>query len=131
MSSLVAKGNTIHVPAQFLGGDQGKKITVSWSQNLKSRSAEFWICKYTVKSGGKRTIPHTALLAMLIRHSGSSSGVIFVQANKLDEFKAKKTAGEEFTLEIDDSFQYGQDKALTKRFLVYHDKGNKPYQVRP
>lgn len=53
MSSLVAKGNTIHVPTHFLGGDQGQKVTVNWSQNLQSRNADYWICKYTVKSGGE------------------------------------------------------------------------------
>lgn len=53
MSSLVAKGSTIHVPAQYLGGDQGKKVTVAWSQTLKSRKEDYWICKYTVTSGGE------------------------------------------------------------------------------
>ena len=53
MASLVAKGNTIYVPVQFLGGNEGKKINVSWKQSLKSRSEDYWICKYTVKSGGE------------------------------------------------------------------------------
>jgi hypothetical protein len=53
MSSLVAKGSTIHVPAEFLGGEKGKKITVTWSQSLRSRTAEYWICKYSVESGGQ------------------------------------------------------------------------------
>lgn len=60
---------------------------------------------------------------------GSATGVIYVQASKLDEFKSKKKTGEDITVEVDGNFQYGQNKDQTKRFLVYHDKGNKPFQV--
>lgn len=65
----------------------------------------------------------------LLMSIGDAVGVIYVEANKLDEFKAKKTSGDDFTLVVDDSFQYGQNKEQTKRFLVFHDKEHKPYQV--
>ncbi|KAJ3545018.1 hypothetical protein NM208_g2717 [Fusarium decemcellulare] len=111
MATLVTKGNTIRVPAQSLGGDNAKKVTVSWKQNFWSRTEDYWICTYTIIGGG------------------TGEGVIFVQANKADEFKAK-SSGDDITVIVDDKFQYGQNKELTKRFLVYHDKEHKPYQHR-
>lgn len=59
----------------------------------------------------------------------AEENLIFVQASKLDEFKNKKTDGDNLTFKVDDNFQYGQKKGGAKRFLVYHDKSNKPYQV--
>jgi len=46
----VNKGNTILVPAESLGGEERKKITVSWSQWLGTRSQEYYVCNYTVAS---------------------------------------------------------------------------------
>lgn len=60
---------------------------------------------------------------------GNTESVIFVQKSYLDTLKDKKVSGEDFTMIVDDSFQYGQDKNKTKRWLVYHDKNNKAYQV--
>ncbi|MCJ1264292.1 hypothetical protein MMC22_004163 [Lobaria immixta] len=110
----IEKGNTFYVPADYLGGDQGRKVTIEWSQMMKSRSEDYYLSKYTNKTS----------------NNGGETGIIFVQASKLAEFKNKKIDGDEFTFKIDDSFQYGQKKDGTDRFLVYHDKNNKPYQHR-
>ncbi|KAI4660678.1 uncharacterized protein J4E78_005383 [Alternaria triticimaculans] len=80
--------------------------------NWFNRTEKYKLCKFTVKSGG------------------DAKGLIYVQANKVAEFKSKKTGGEDFTLMVDESFQYGQDKDQTKRFLVFHDTDNRPYQHR-
>ncbi|KAK5047537.1 hypothetical protein LTR84_006634 [Exophiala bonariae] len=109
MSSVVGRGDSIYIAAQSLGD---KKIKVSWSQNLGQKSADYYAAKYTVKNGG------------------GAEGVIFIQVSKLDELKAKKTSGDDLTVTIDDSFQYGQNKEKDKRFLVFHDKNNKLYQHR-
>jgi len=57
-------------------------------------------------------------------------GVLFIQTSYLQQFK-NKAAGdkEKFTITVDDSFQYGQKKGGTGRWLIYHNKDNKPYQV--
>jgi len=52
MPYLVQKGNTIHIPAEFLGGEKSSTITVNWSQRLSSRQQDYYVCNYTVKSGG-------------------------------------------------------------------------------
>lgn len=53
--------------------------------------------------------------------------MIFVQKSYLDSFKGK-LSGNTFT--VDDSFQYGQkDKSGAGRWLAYHDKSQKAYQV--
>ncbi len=128
----IEKGNTFYVPADYLGGAQGKKVTVKWSQMMKSRSEDYWICKYTNKTANScksktlrpltQTQPMTGFLA--------EEDIIFVQASKLDELKNKKIDGDNLTFKVDDSFQYGQKKDGSKRFLVYHDKNNKPFQVK-
>jgi len=48
--TLVNKGFTLHVPAESLGGEKSKKITVSWSQWLGTRSQEYYVCNYTITS---------------------------------------------------------------------------------
>lgn len=53
MSSPVQKNDTIFVPAEKLGGTGDNKVTVVWSESLKERSAEYWVCKYTVTSGSE------------------------------------------------------------------------------
>lgn len=52
-----------------------------------------------------------------------------MQADKVDEFKSKATGGEDLTVTVDDAFEYGQDRRETKRFLVFHNPDNRPYQV--
>ncbi|KAF1933020.1 uncharacterized protein M421DRAFT_89316 [Didymella exigua CBS 183.55] len=104
---LINKGNTIHVSASSI---QDQRVTIKWSQSLKSRSEDYYVASYNVPGS-------------------DAQGAIFVQASKLDEFK-NKNKGDSITVDVDGSFQYGQDKAQTRRFLVYHDKNNKQYQHR-
>ena len=59
----------------------------------------------------------------------AEESLIFVQTSRLDEFKNKKIDGDDSTFNVDDSFQYGQNKDGSRRFLVYNDKYNKPLQV--
>jgi len=61
--------------------------------------------------------------------TGDEQGVIFISTSYLDSFKAKKVAGEDFTIVVDDSFQYGQNKEKTARWLAYHDKSMNAFQV--
>ncbi|RYO58844.1 hypothetical protein AA0116_g7223 [Alternaria tenuissima] len=103
MYSVVEKGNTIRIPAESLGGEKSEKITTSLLD----------CCLHA----------NELLL-------GNSEGVIYIQTDKLDEFKSKKTGGDDFSVTVDQSFQYGQDNAKTKRFLVFHNKDNKPFQHR-
>lgn len=62
----------------------------------------------------------------LTSYSGEIQGAIFIQVSKVDGFKSKNK-GNSGTVEVDGSFQQGQDKAQIGRFLVCHDKGNKQY----
>jgi hypothetical protein len=68
---------------------------------------------------------------ILINLPGNVTGAIFIQASKINDFKAKSQGGDSVTVLVDDSFQYGQKTRdpVTGRFLVFHDKGNKLYQV--
>ena len=55
--------------------------------------------------------------------------MIFVENSKVEAYKSRRIDGDDVTVVVDGSFQYGQNKEQTKRFLVYHDQNNKPYQV--
>ncbi|KAF7535381.1 hypothetical protein G7054_g5440 [Neopestalotiopsis clavispora] len=106
----VEKGNKVFILAESLS-EAGQKVTIKWSQSFKDRSEEYYVTKYTNKSG-------------------SGEDLVFVQASKVNELAAKSQGDEKFTFVIDDSWQYGQQKDGSKRFLVYHDKNNKQYQHR-
>lgn len=61
--------------------------------------------------------------------TGDEESLIFIQKSYLDALKNKKAPGDDLTVIVDDSFQYGQNKEKTKRWLAFHDKNHKPYQV--
>lgn len=54
---------------------------------------------------------------------------IFIFDKFSDQVKNKCKAGL-CRLKVDSAFQYGQNKENTVRFLVLHNKSNKPYQHR-
>ena len=59
-----------------------------------------------------------------------NSGLLYIQKNMLDAFKAKQVAGQkEITFKVDDGFQYGQDRSQKNRWIAFHDKSQKMYQV--
>lgn len=58
---------------------------------------------------------------------GPESSMIFIQKSYLDNFKGKLSGN---TFSVDDGFQYGQKNAQGEgRWLAYHDKSQKAYQV--
>ncbi|KAH7137022.1 hypothetical protein B0J13DRAFT_625619 [Dactylonectria estremocensis] len=109
MPLLVGIGDAIYVDARSF---DNKVVNVTWKQDYGELSENYIPMKYRVTSGG------------------SSEGSIFIQANKLPDFRRKHNGGTYVTVIVDSQFQYGQDKDHIKRFLVYHDKGHRPYQHR-
>lgn len=93
--------------------------TIKWQQDLGSRQAPYTVVPYTVKDK-------------------QAAGSLFIQSSLADQFfeKCQKDDSENplvsggYKIEVDDAFQYGQNNEQTLRFLVYHDKSNKPYQHR-
>jgi len=58
--------------------------------------------------------------------------IVFIQQDLAQNLLAgcEGAASTTCTVTVNSDFQYGQDKEQTIRFLVYHDKSNKPYQHR-
>ncbi|KAF4954276.1 hypothetical protein FSARC_12186 [Fusarium sarcochroum] len=106
---VVEKGNKIYIPADKLTATE---VKVEWSQNLSSRSEQYYSVPFFNKD------------------QGNEQSLIFIQKSYLEALKNKKAPGDELTVVVDDSFQYGQNKEKTKRWLAYHDKNNKAYQWR-
>jgi hypothetical protein len=50
----VEKGNKVFILAESLS-EAGQKVTIKWSQSFKDRSEEYYVTKYTNKSGSRLT----------------------------------------------------------------------------
>ncbi|EQB52559.1 hypothetical protein CGLO_07810 [Colletotrichum gloeosporioides Cg-14] len=124
---VVEKGNRIHVPASEI---TNKKVTVEWQQSLKMHSQDYYSVPFFNKD------------------KGDEQSVLFIQTSYLDSFKNKNirssagwfsylfsffsrsTDDGDYTVIVDDSFQYGQNSDQTSRWLAYHDKGITAFQWR-
>ncbi|KAF5000371.1 hypothetical protein FGRMN_1839 [Fusarium graminum] len=116
--ALVTKGDVIQFSDMVRSATDKTvdpvRITITWQQNLRTRSEAYISCTYSVISSGKR-------------------GQLFIQASKLGDLWDKRDQkGDKnwITVQVGDAFQYGQNEDRTDRFLVYHDKSNRPYQRR-
>ncbi|MGB3514374.1 MAG: hypothetical protein WBA93_35215 [Microcoleaceae cyanobacterium] len=93
--------------------------TIKWQQDLGSRQEEYIVVPYSVKDK-------------------TASGSLFIQLGLADSFFDNCKEDEStnplvsggYKIQVDNDFQYGQNNEKTLRFLVYHDKSNKPYQHR-
>ncbi|OAL06434.1 hypothetical protein IQ06DRAFT_288370 [Phaeosphaeriaceae sp. SRC1lsM3a] len=103
-SSIVEKGDSITTDI----AEKHLKVTIEWSQSLHKKEETYF--------SGTFKLPQ----------KGGKSAAIFVQEEKLEEFKALATSG---TWTVNEVFQFGQAKDRSVRWLVYHDKEHKPYQV--
>ena len=130
---VVEKGDKIFVPTNQLTSTE---ITVQWNQNLSSKSQQYYSVPFFNKDKGNdsRHEAKTAPLAFnftddTVPSQGDEQSILFIQKDYVDSFKGKKTGGDDFTVIVDDSFQYGQNQQKTQRWLAYHDKSMKAYQV--
>ncbi|THV05865.1 hypothetical protein K435DRAFT_849612 [Dendrothele bispora CBS 962.96] len=95
--------------------DNKREITVTWSQNLSSKSEA-----------------HYAIPAKNTSRDNADVN-FFVQKNWLDNELSKFATvdGNTARVTITDKFQYGQKNDQGEfRFVVYHDTSRKPYQHR-
>lgn len=65
-----------------------------------------------------------------IKSDTPSLVMLFIAKPLVEIIKTTNCDESKCEIMIDDRFQYGQNKEKTMRFLVLHDKSNKPYQHR-
>ncbi|KAL4724255.1 hypothetical protein ACLX1H_008868 [Fusarium chlamydosporum] len=106
---VVEKGNKIFIPADQLTATE---VKVGWSKNFSNYSEQYY------------TVP------FFNKDQSNEESVIFIQKSYLDALNNKKAPGDDLTVIVDDSFQYGQNKEKTKRWLAFHNKNNEAYQWR-
>jgi hypothetical protein len=114
MAQIVEKGDWIK-----FNPDSKKEETIKWQQDLGSRQEQYIALAYSVKDK-------------------EASGSLFIQLGVADSFFQKCQKDESsnplvnggYKIQVDEAFQYGQNNEKTLRFLVYHNKANKPYQHR-
>ncbi|KAJ4246064.1 hypothetical protein NW762_013809 [Fusarium torreyae] len=106
---VVEKGNKIFIPADQLTATE---VKVEWQQSFSQHSEQYY------------TVP------FFNKDQGNEESVIFIQKSYLEALKGKKAPGDDLTVIVDDSFQYGQNKEKTKRWLAFHNKKNEAYQWR-
>lgn len=110
---LVQKGDKISFSQDALKTTDNV-VSIEWVQDLatKSMKADYRVVDAVIDGAGV-------------------SVTLFVENSFTDSLEKKCTLEEsKYTVVVDSDFQYGQDKEKTSRFLVYHNKKNKPYQHR-
>ncbi|KAM0297365.1 hypothetical protein ACHAPM_009898, partial [Fusarium culmorum] len=88
------------------------EVKVEWSKNLTNYSEQYYTVPFFNKDNSKE------------------ESVIFIQKSYLEALKSKRAPGDDLTIIVDDSFQYGQNKEKTKRWLAFHNKKNEAYHWR-
>ncbi|KAF4444951.1 hypothetical protein FACUT_288 [Fusarium acutatum] len=106
---VVETGHKIFIPADQLTTTE---VKVEWQQSFRAKSAQYYAVPF------------------FNRDQDNEESVIFIQTTYVDSLKSKKVDGDELMVIVDSSFQYGQNKEKTKRWLVYHDRMNNAYQWR-
>jgi hypothetical protein len=110
---LVQKGDKITFSQDALKTTDNV-VSIEWSQDFatKSMKADYRVVDAVIDGAGV-------------------SVTLFVETSLTDSLEKKCTLEEsKYTVVVDSDFQYGQDQEQTVRFLVYHNKKNKPYQHR-
>lgn len=111
-AGLVDSGNKISFLKSELTSPDNM-VTINWSQSSQKKTANY-AAVAAVNKSSKDVFP------------------LFVQKERIDKLLAQSEcdAGGDCVAQVSNDFQYGQDKKKTERFLVYHNKLNKPYQHR-
>ncbi|MCC5605387.1 hypothetical protein LC612_00880 [Nostoc sp. CHAB 5834] len=112
--SLVEKGDAITFRTSALR-DPNNVVKIEWQQDFRNRNQDY------VETAVTYTVDSQDAFAPL-----------FVQKNLVDELleECEDKTAKKCMVKVNNDFQYGQDRDKTSRFLVYHDRGNKPYQHR-
>ncbi|KAG9119788.1 hypothetical protein FRC07_005024 [Ceratobasidium sp. 392] len=119
---VVQSGDVLLVPSELKSYSFGNRKTIKWKQNLLERSAEYY--SFTVVNASQK----------------GQDVIFFIQKEWWDNDStsddhiskiATRNAKGEYEFKIDAKSQYGQADATGKnRWVVYHDKGRKPFQHR-
>lgn len=112
-AAVVQCGDTIYYQPSELT-NQGNIINVEWQQSFQQRGADY-VEIAAVDKDNKAFFP------------------LFVEKSKMPEFQKQSQCDDAkgiCTVNVGSQFQYGQNNEQTFRFLVYHNKSDKPFQHR-
>ncbi|RSL74470.1 hypothetical protein CEP52_013151 [Fusarium oligoseptatum] len=97
-------------------------LEISWSQTLRTKTASYYLVK------ADNTSKSNAAVILYIQDRFYKDEA---SPDHIKNIPGAKKEGNNWVIPITDRFQYGQKNASgEKRFLVLHDKNNKPYQHR-
>ncbi|KAJ7878046.1 hypothetical protein B0H13DRAFT_2346835 [Mycena leptocephala] len=120
MPSPVESGQEIMVPL-FDAESAGAPVHVNWQQNMSQRKADYYALTADNITTGEQ-VPFF-IAAEYYKSSTKANPNHITKVGELVE-------GEGYKLKVNDRLQYGQKNAQGElRFIVYHDKERKPYQV--
>ncbi|KAK5652027.1 hypothetical protein OQA88_10930 [Cercophora sp. LCS_1] len=119
--SVPETGNVLSIPA-YQPKAEDATVELEWSQTFKTRQATYYIVP------AKNVTKGNADVMLFIQdrfYKDESNG------DHIGKIPGATKDGENFTVTINDHFQYGQkNKQGEKRWVVLHDKGNKMFQHR-
>jgi len=117
----VNNGDELLIPL-YVPGEDNKPVTVSWSQNLSNRTAQYYALIVDNATSGESV--NFFIAAEYYKSSTVANPNHVTKVGQLVE-------GEGYKLHVDDRLQYGQKNSSGElRFVVFHDKERKPYQHR-
>ncbi|CEI67987.1 hypothetical protein FVEN_g7740 [Fusarium venenatum] len=105
--------------------ENGNKIFIPVDQLTTTEINVEWAAKYSPY----RSEQYYAVPCFNTEQSNEEI-VIFIQKSYLGDLKNKQSPGDDLTIIVDNSFQYGQNKEKTKRWLLFHNKEREMLQWR-
>ncbi|KIP02364.1 hypothetical protein PHLGIDRAFT_37922 [Phlebiopsis gigantea 11061_1 CR5-6] len=115
----VQKGDVLLIPTSV---DAAQRVTVKWQQTFSDKTATYYTIVAKNKTQGNAEVVFFVATEWYEGTGGPAQHLSHV---------APKNADGLYELTVDDKCQYGQkNKEGEMRFVVYHDKGRKPYQHR-
>jgi hypothetical protein len=113
--SLAAKGDAFWFTASALD-DESNVLNVQWSQAMREQAQDY--------------VQVTGLFSDAPKATDATPFMLFLQKDMVEAFRQQFCDESRCQAAITSQFQYGQDKEMTMRFVVYHNPANKPFQHR-
>ncbi|KEY75164.1 hypothetical protein S7711_01611 [Stachybotrys chartarum IBT 7711] len=119
--SIPEKGNVLIIPV-CSGDSEQASVEISWSQSFRTRNARYYIVRAQNQSKENADVL-LYIQDYFYQQEGNNSFI--------GKLPGATKLGNSWVVSISDHFQYGQkNKTGDSRWVVLHDKGNKPYQHR-
>ncbi|KAF5660110.1 hypothetical protein FHETE_9081 [Fusarium heterosporum] len=119
--AVSSEGDILSIPI-YTENSEHDKVEISWSQQLRNRSARYYVVKAQNQSKGNADV------LMYIEEQFYKDSNTYVYVGNLP---GARQEGNAWVVTIDDHFQYGEkNKSGESRWIVLHNRDYKIFQHR-